>query len=772
MLKKIFAAVLCVCTIATALVSCGSFVSNSDNSSNTAESKENNTVNPISLDEALVIAKEHWKSYDIEKNGYIVAEAVNNSAPETVYVFVIKHLVKTKDSSYYSTFDEIWVDQVTGEVVIPYDAKPGLMFDYDEVLWCYKYAVDYYNYNVNDSVDDVIDRFNSLYGKHFLNETEREWFSAIATSGYILYPGTDGDRRFDANNACGYAKKDLNGDGIEELVLLNANYTLVAIFSMCEGKPFLLRKFWNRSQGWIDSNGYIHIGGSNGADSGSRTIYRIADGGADLDLLFEYGMDGHEWVGDAAVSKYYKICDGNKKYITEEEYNLIDKQYEEYIGNMLGREVTKTSSGLHFKSLFTPMLTFSTYNNILDSLRFMTRMYNIYKLAYASREDFEYRYDLSTEENREMYEKLDNIVRTWYPPALGGSSPYEDAFAYGIKDLNGDGIDELVIIEGDRLSVCAVFTEKDGKIVLDSNYSFRCPPGERSQILAYFIKTVGLDLKPLFAESVHFDLDYIRKEAIYEFDRVLTEAPFSEVWVPQDEERVWIMQYRANTPSGKKPLSKIKDLKFAFIDMDGDTVDELVIDCGELIVLHYNGHSVYLYTLSIDQAYKLNTDGTLMWKSNGETFEYGESRVVGYYLDGDYDTEELWKIVNDGEENAEYYICGKQVTKEEMQKYLAENEKTPVEFLPLDELWGDMLSPLEAIDVGREYWKKFLNEENVGVELRFRSYFYTEMLNDVPDSVYIIQLVKYDSHHNPTYIDEIWVDKLTGEVKSPSGDKG
>ena len=417
------------------------------------------------------------------------------------------------------------------------------------------------------------------------------------------------------------------------------------------------------------------------------------------------------------------------------------------------------------------LLTFSTYDNILDSLRFMAFMYNYYKIGEAEREDFEHRYDLSTEENREMYEKLDELVSMWYPPMLGASSPREDAFAYGIKDLNGDGRDELVIIEGDRCHACAVFTQNNGKIVLSDSYYLERPSGEKSQRLAYWINTFGLDLKPLFSESVYFDLDYIRKEAIYQLECSAKGMEFHNVWVPLTEQHVSLMDYVANTPSGKKPLSEIKDIKFAFVDMDGDTVDELIIDCGELIVLHDFPGSVHLYPLSIDQACVLNTDGTFSWKTTGDKPECGEGRITSFGWSGDYHTEQLCKIINDGEPDAEYYIGSERVTKEEMQKYLAENKRTPVNFLPFDELWGDTLSPLEAIDVGREYWKNILGDETHGVGLSFRSHFYSETLVDAPENVYVIQLVKYDSRHNPKYVDEIWVDKLTGEINSPYGSK-
>jgi len=169
----------------------------------------------------------------------------------------------------------------------------------------------------------------------------------------MLYPGNSGNFRNNNNSACGYAKKDLNGDEIEELVLLNADYTVIAIFSLKDGRPVLLQRFWDRCGGWIDKNGYVHVGGSNGADSGSKSIYKIAEGGGSLDLLFEFGTDGNEWVNDVALIKYYKIENGEKKYITEEEYNSISEQYDRYLGNRLSKEVTKEDSGLKFTQLFS-----------------------------------------------------------------------------------------------------------------------------------------------------------------------------------------------------------------------------------------------------------------------------------------------------------------------------------------------------------------------------------------------------------------------------------
>ncbi len=369
-MKKLLSVIMCVFLLA-GLFSCEEGNENaSDSGANlleqpTGSGNEGDALSPnggkINAEAALTIAKGYWES--AEKNGYIVIEAQSKRAPETVYVFVLKHFVDTEVGGHYSTVDEIWIDRTTGETIVPYDAKPGLMFDYDEVLWCYKYAVDYNNYEALKTVDNIIADFNVKYGKAFLDEQEKQCFAELAVSGYILYPGNSGNSRNNNNPACGYAKKDLNGDEIEELVLLNADYSVVAIFSLKDGRPILLQNFWDKCSGLIDKNGYVHVGGNNGAGSGSCGIYRIAEGGVSLDLLFEYGTDGYEWVNDVAVIKCYKIENGEKKYITEEEYNSISEQYDRYLGNRLGKEVTKEDSGLKFTPLFSEAEIFGGVND-------------------------------------------------------------------------------------------------------------------------------------------------------------------------------------------------------------------------------------------------------------------------------------------------------------------------------------------------------------------------------------------------------------------------
>ncbi len=186
-------------------------------------------------------------------------------------------------------------------------------------------------------------------------EEDTQTFIELYSSVMVFYPGrgkADGESPH-YKLGCGYAIKDLNGDGADELVLLNNEYYIMAIFSYADGKPVLLGNYWERNSCWIDDNGLIHNHGSSGADRSTSAIYKIADGGESLELISEFGTNGHEWIGDVAYTKYYKVVDGEKVSITESEWTALAEQYGKYLGGVAGEEATKQYSGLTFTSLYT-----------------------------------------------------------------------------------------------------------------------------------------------------------------------------------------------------------------------------------------------------------------------------------------------------------------------------------------------------------------------------------------------------------------------------------
>jgi hypothetical protein len=57
------------------------------------------------------------------------------------------------------------------------------------------------------------------------------------------------------------------------------------------------------------------------------------------------------------------------------------------------------------------------------------------------------------------------------------------------------------------------------------------------------------------------------------------------------------------------------------MDVDGDSISELVIDCGDTLILRYYEGAVYVYSFTFRNMYQLNTDGSYDWNHNGRNFE-------------------------------------------------------------------------------------------------------------------------------------------------------
>ena len=212
------------------------------------------------------------------------------------------------------------------------------------------------------------------------------------------------------------------------------------------------------------------------------------------------------------------------------------------------------------------------------------------------------------------------------------------------------------------------------------------------------------------------------------------------------------------TPYNQISLCELKALEYVYMDVDGDKINELVIDCSDTLILRYYEGTVYVYPFTFRAFDKLNTDGSYGWNHTGQKFEYGESKLA---FDGaELKAKELYRIVNDGEPNAEYYISDKQVTQEELLKYIKDNPKTKVEFSPLEVSWLNKISKDEAIKLASDYWKDFCIEEN--------GYLVEEGVNSwAPNSVYVILLKHFVNNDHYSTIDTIWIDKTTGETIIP-----
>ena len=232
--------------------------------------------------------------------------------------------------------------------------KTSTSFDkYKPVFDVYRMAVDeikdLYSFESATSREVAAELFGAE------PSTEKDWFLSFIDAIWYFYGGFSENDSTSPHHklSCGYAIKDLNGDGVDELVLLTDDYMVCAIFSITGGQPILLRSFRARVYGWIDGDGLIHENVSGGTAYSTNAVYKIADGGASMELVVEFGTNGVEWVGDTAYTVYYKLVNGEKVNITEAEIDAFTKQYGEYLGYPKCAEATKAASGLQFTAMYT-----------------------------------------------------------------------------------------------------------------------------------------------------------------------------------------------------------------------------------------------------------------------------------------------------------------------------------------------------------------------------------------------------------------------------------
>ena len=490
----------------------------------------------IPEDQAILLARGYWADLmkDPSKKFTILATE-KEVGGQSAYALALKWLVEVNGvASHYSTVEEIQINRVTGEILDPHKDPDGPSFSdyvppvteagsfssYDAIVQLYRNVVhDFARPSYGEEKESSLENRLGI-----VDETQKAWLRAIAYSGFTFYAGR-GERGLPQYKlSCGYAVKDLNGDGIDELVLLTEEYDVVAIFSMANGKPVLLGHYIPRGSCWIGGDGLLHVIGSGGVDVSTHTVYHIANGGAALEEVIEFGLNGHEWIDGVAVVKYYRMVDGVKVAITESDYDVLIAQYGEYLGACAGKNVTRDYSGLQFVPLFT----------------------------------------------------LEEIVR----------QTYEGVLSNGVK--------------------------------------------------VYHVR--------------------------YRYNTYLKDCPAPYTWTP-------LYQLQGQ-------------LSYAYCDLDGDGIEELIVDCGDTLILRYYEGKVYLYDFTFRNLYDLCTDGTYAWNHTGQNFEYGVMRL---HFDGlACKSEEVYRIVNDGAPDAEYYIGKVQVTQAELKAYIASLSQTKVIYAPLD----------------------------------------------------------------------------------------
>ncbi|MDY5940867.1 MAG: hypothetical protein SPJ23_04370, partial [Eubacteriales bacterium] len=142
----------------------------------------------------------------------------------------------------------------------------------------------------------------------------------------------------------GYDEIDLNGDGKDELVLMNEDYRIKAIFTQKGGVPVLLDAFAYETC-WLDDKGFIHVDNEQYYEL-EYNLYEFASNGQ-YKLIYS--------ILDAENGNRYLTKDGKTEKITfEKSLELYYDDYCRYSEPFKPYEQTRNVSDLTYTPLNAP----------------------------------------------------------------------------------------------------------------------------------------------------------------------------------------------------------------------------------------------------------------------------------------------------------------------------------------------------------------------------------------------------------------------------------
>ena len=375
---------------------------------------------------------------------------------------------------------------------------------------------------------------------------------------------------------------------------------------------------------------------------------------------------------------------------------------------------------------------------------------------------------------------------------------HRKAMGYALKDLNGDGVVELILLNYDY-KIAAIFTTVDGKPYLLDHYwdgksgyvdhtgkiyvkegsdtdaicsVYQFASNNASLELIEQFETLGYPYCSMTESCAKLNFTYLSEDWVVRqacakqaFLSVLTNK--MKIYNTQTREYCYLSDCKL--PSTNTPLSKAEGLRYALADLDHDAVKELIIDGGDRLVLRYGHGTVYLYPSVLQNMYQLNTNGSYNWRCEDQNAAHGASRLS---FDGtDVREKVLWRIVNDGEPNAEYYIEGWEVTQAELTRYREVHSVTPIEYGALSFPFQVNISPQKALNIANTYWDEPVGKRDAacGTRLTYRVALQEEPYDTV-GYYHVVLLCEHSSLHEGSgtvrYVADIrhlLVDMRTGE---------
>ena len=274
-----------------------------------------------------------------------------------------------------------------------------------------------------------------------------------------------------------YTYWDMDGNGTLELLLMTSPPTLKAIFTLDGETPVLLGHADENVRWYYGTKGeLIRIHEAREEEQGDITLTYARVTGTALTEDTSFGVTYEIKDGKRPITGYYEMVDGEKQTIDKERYDSLSEVY-----NALWDDANLYENKLNTPCMFFPLAEgdeapppadFSSYEAVKSTFKAMLSYLPQANAKWPTGKlDTCFTYD-SDEEFR-VYNYLMLMARL-YIPDNGAFSPVleggEKAYGYCETDVNGDGVDELLLMTDDY-RIFSIFTTVKGKVVYMEEYA-------------------------------------------------------------------------------------------------------------------------------------------------------------------------------------------------------------------------------------------------------------------------------------------------------------
>ena len=274
----------------------------------------------------------------------------------------------------------------------------------------------------------------------------------------------------------GYAFYDLDSDGTYECFLMKGDGTLYALYACKNGKPYPVEIYRGGTvrQGVLMENGTVftcHIIKEDDKLVSSEYYFSRFEGGEMVPF--------RSYVINYQSDTAYAVEDGEKRDFSSDENNELN-YFLSGIMDTQNHKIYAKEAGLWFHSINTltadssesdtetpdtadkPVFDASSYQAILASVTAMMPLAQEYGYGTWARNGYDDAMVIGSPEDYRIYINLLRVCANndGYTDVSGVEHP--KAIGYAYKDLNGDGSDELFILNEDS-DLITLFTLREGK---------------------------------------------------------------------------------------------------------------------------------------------------------------------------------------------------------------------------------------------------------------------------------------------------------------------